>query len=223
MADEATTDAAAETSGDSTTSTTTEATETGSTTTTDATKQTEEVRDPQKLLSAYEAEKQKRKDNDQALRDLRAELDALKAKAEGKEAEHQKALEDQRIKDEAIAAANQRILKAEVRAAATGKLADPADALAYLDMSSFEVNDDGEPDSSAIAKAITDLISNKPYLAAQGQRFQGSADAGARNEQRPAQMSREDIQRLAAEGKHAEIEKARQEGRLNDALGIKST
>jgi type I site-specific restriction endonuclease len=218
MADEATTDAATETSGDSAT---TETTETESTTQQDASTQTDEVRDPQKLLNAYEAEKQKRKENDQAVRELRAELDALKAKAEGKEAEHQAALEAQRVKDEAIEAANQRILKAELRAAAKGKIADEAlaDLPALMDLSGIEVGADGEVDPSQIASAIDDLISKKPYLAAQGQRIQGSADAGARNETGAAQLTEADVKRLYAERKYDEIEKARTEGRLKSVLG----
>lgn len=85
---------------------------------------------------------------------------------------------------EAQAKANARIVRAEVKAAAAGKLADPADAHRFLDLSQFEVDDDGNVDSSEISDAIDDLLQSKPYLAAQqGQRrFQGSADAGARRD-----------------------------------------
>jgi len=68
----------------------------------------------------------------------------------------------------ALAKANARILAAEVRAAAAGKLADPADALAFVDLSQFEVDDDGSVDQAEIADAIADLIARKPHLAAQG-------------------------------------------------------
>lgn len=68
----------------------------------------------------------------------------------------------------AVAKANDRILRAEVRAAATGKLSDPSDALTFIDMTQFDVDDDGEVDQEEIAQAITDLITKKPYLAAQG-------------------------------------------------------
>lgn len=146
---------------------------------------------------ALDAMKAKWKDADRVAKEREAELAALKARLEGKESEHQQALEAQRIKDEAIAAANQRILSAEVRAAAAGKLNDPADALAYIDLSSFEVGADGSVDSDAIGDAINDLISKKPYLGAQGTtRFQGSADGGARKDSRPASL---DEQVLAAE------------------------
>jgi hypothetical protein len=125
--------------------------------------------------------KAKWKDADALAKARETELAALKAKVEGKEAEHQASLAAQQVKDDALAAANQRILSAEIRASAAGKLNDPSDALAYLDLSSFEVSDDGAVDATAIQGAITDLITRKPYLAAQGGTgFQGSADQGTR-------------------------------------------
>jgi hypothetical protein len=149
---------------------------------------------------------------------LRAELDELRAKAEGKEAEHQAAIEAQRVKDEAIAAANERIKKAEVRAQAAAKLSDPADALRFLDLSEFEVDSDGEVDASQIASAIDDLITRKPYLAAQGGRFQGSADGGARNDSAgTGQLTRSDLDRMSPE----DIAAAHEAGRFQDVLSGK--
>lgn len=116
-------------------------------------------------------------------------LAALQAQVDGKEAEHQAHLEAQRVRDEALAAANNRILQAEVRAVAAGKLADPADALLHLNLSSFEVGDDGSVNTADIASALDNLITTKPYLAAQSPaRFQGSADGGARNDTPPATL-----------------------------------
>jgi hypothetical protein len=209
MADATTEETAAvETSDDSTT----EATATEATTT-----EAPEVRDPAKLLNAYEAEKAKRKEQDAAIRDLRSELDAIKAKAEGKEAEFAAQQEAQRVKDEALAVANDRILKAEVRAQAAAKLADPQDALRFLDLSGFEVGPDGEVDASLIASAIEDLITKKPYLAAQGgKKFQGSADGGARNDaNKVSQLSRSDMDRMSPEQKAA----AYDAGQFDDLLG----
>lgn len=68
----------------------------------------------------------------------------------------------------AVAKANSRIVRAEIRAAAAGKLADPADALAFLSTDDFEVDEDGDVDSEEIADAIDDLLRRKPHLAAQG-------------------------------------------------------
>lgn len=219
MADATTENAVVETSDDSITASATEA----------ATTETAAVADGEKALGdagkkALDAMKAERNADREARKALEAEFAAFRAKAEGKEAEFAAQQEAQRVRDEALAAANDRILKAEVRAAAASKLADPQDALRFLDLSAFEVGSDGEVDSSQVAAAIDDLITSKPYLAAQGgQRFQGSADGGARNgAAQPTQLSQQDVKRLAAEGRHEEINKAREEGRLNELLGIKS-
>ncbi|MGX1512230.1 hypothetical protein [Streptomyces collinus] len=124
----------------------------------------------------------------------------------------------------AMARVNERLVKAEVKAAAAGKLADPADAHRFLDLTQFEVDDDGSVDADEVADAIDDLLKSKPYLAAQGgstkPRFQGTADSGARKgNARPSQLTEADVKRLSAAGKHAEIVKAQNEGRLDDYLG----
>lgn len=77
----------------------------------------------------------------------------------------------ERIRREATETANKRanarIVSAEIRAAATGRLADPADALAFVDLDQFDVDDDGSVDQTDIRAAIDDLIAAKPHLAAQ--------------------------------------------------------
>lgn len=151
-------------------------------------------------------------------REARNELAALKAAAEGREAEHKAEQEAQRVKDEALAAANQRILKAEVRALAAGKLADPSDALLHLDTSDFDVDDEGNFDADAIKSAIDALISSKPYLAVQdGSRFNGSADAGVRKGSGVAQLGKADLARMTPQ----QIDEARKKGQLDDLLGRK--
>ena len=212
MADEATTQetAAAETSGDSSSieESTTSATEVvaGESALGDAGK---------KALDAMKADRNKYRDE---LSSLRSEFSAFKAKAEGTEAEHAAAIEAQRVKDEALAAANKRILAAELRGAAKGRLADPADALTFIDLDQFEVGDDGAVDSAAIEAALDALTTNKPYLAVQdGKRFQGGADAGARKESRATQLSREELAGMSPD----QIEAARKEGRLNNLMGVK--
>lgn len=124
----------------------------------------------------------------------------------------------------ALARVNERLIKAEVRVAAAGKLADPADAHRFLDLSQFEVDDDGNVDAEEVTEAIDDLLKSKPYLAAQGgstkPRFQGTADSGARKgNARPTQLTEADVKRLSAAGNHAEIVKAQNDGRLDDYLG----
>lgn len=81
---------------------------------------------------------------------------------------------------QAQAKADERIVRAEAKAAATGKLADPSDALTFLDLTKFEVDADGNVDVEELTDAIDELIKKKPYLAAQGKRFEGGADGGTR-------------------------------------------
>lgn len=218
---ETTTTAAGETSADTTDTTTTAA---GTATTTATVADGEQALGDagKKALDAMKAERNAARTEAQA---LKAQMDALQAKIDGKEAEHAAAQAAQKVKDEALAVANERILKAEVRAAAAAKLADPQDALRFLNLSEFEVGSDGEVDAAAVAKAIDDLIATKPYLAAQGgKKFEGSADGGARNDAgKPSQLSEADVKRLYAEKKYDEIEKARIEGRLSNLLDSKST
>jgi hypothetical protein len=125
------------------------------------------------------------------------------------------------IRREALAtatkSANERILRAEVKAAAAGKLADPADAFRFLDLSTVDVDDDGTVDADQIAEAIADLIEKKPYLAAQSTRkWQGGADSGARKGQpKPPQLTEADVKRMTPE----QIVEAQEKGQLNDLLG----
>ena len=150
-----------------------------------------------KALDAMKAERNEAK---AAAKQAADDLAALRAQVEGREAEHKATLDAQRVKDEALSAANQRILKAEVRAQAASKLNDPKDALLYLDLSGFEVGEDGEVDGDAVASAIDKLITDKPYLAAQGTRFKGEADGGARKEP-PADLDGQ-IAAATAAGQH---------------------
>ena len=60
--------------------------------------------------------------------------------------------------------ANARLLKAEIKAAAAGRLADPTDAVRLLDTDDF-TDDDGDIDEAKLKKAIDGLLKDKPYLA----------------------------------------------------------
>lgn len=84
---------------------------------------------------------------------------------------------------EAMKTANERLLRAEVKAAAAGKLADPEDALKFLDPDGL-VGNDGEVDSKALSSAIDDLVKSKPYLAVSATPGPGTGGGGAR--QQPA-------------------------------------
>jgi len=112
---------------------------------------------------------------------------------------------------------NARILRSEIKAAAKGVLADAADAFKFLDLSKFDVSDDGEVDEDEIADQLADLIKSKPYLAAQsGKRFQGSGDGGPRNGGSvKSQLSEADMASMTP----AAIDKARLDGRFDKLLG----
>ena len=146
----------------------------------------------------------------------------LEAKANAKDLEPaEQALEEARreAREQAVTAANQRLLKAEVKAAAKGRLSDPADAFRFIDLEQFEVSDDGDIDASEIEQALDALLEEKPYLAAGGQkRFTQGADQGSKKPAGPAQLTRDDLSNMTPE----QINQARREGRLNTLLGAKS-
>ncbi len=125
-------------------------------------------------------ERNARRTAERQARAARAELDKLRSEGQS---ESEKAIAKAKADGsaEALASANARVLKAEVRAAAASKLTDPSDAVRFLDLSEFEVTDDGDVDSAVISKAIDKLLKDKPYLArGEARRTTGSADGGAR-------------------------------------------
>lgn len=221
-ATEATAETAGETSADTSTAaasttTTTEAAATAATVEAGSTEGEQALGDAGK--KALDAMKAKWKDADKLAKENAAALAALQAKLDGKEKEHAAEQAKREAEQAVLAKANDRIRKSEIKAAAKGVLADPQDAYKFLDLEQFEVDADGNVDEDAIAKALADLVKTKPYLAVQdGKRFQGAADAGTRNESRPAQLTRADLARMTPQ----DIEKARIDGRLNDVLGIKT-
>lgn len=166
---------------------------------------------------ALVTERTARKAAEKALAALKAEL-ALKDKP----AEEQ-ALEAARAeaRTEATQKANERIVRAEVKAAATGKVKNPVLALKLIDTSEIEVDDNGDVDSDAVSAAIDALLSEYPELAADATKFQGSADQGAKGKQtKTAQMTAAEFDRI--KGDYKAVKKAKDEGLLNELLGIKS-
>ena len=127
------------------------------------------------------------------------ELAALKAEREAQtKTPEEQALEAARREGETAAEkrANERLVKAELKAAAKGKLANLADALVFIDVSSIEVGEDGEVDSEALETAISTLLAERPYLAAQPveqKRFQGGVDQGPGKTSAPKQLTRADL------------------------------
>lgn len=95
---------------------------------------------------------------------------------------------------EATTAANLKLATSALKLAAAGKLANPADAVAFIDPKQFDVDDNGDVDSDALTEAITKLLTERPYLAAGNQpRFEGTADGGARAQAKPKESFDEAI------------------------------
>lgn len=107
------------------------------------------------------------------------DVDELKRKAsefdrlsEAQKTELEKAVDGAKRETEKTVRADERskwtgvLRRAEVRVAAAGKLADPEDAVRFLDIETFEVDDEGRVDEKAVAAAIDRLVEEKPYLAA---------------------------------------------------------
>lgn len=163
------------------------------------------------MKSKWHAERDQRRELERQLEELRATQSKPKGDDETPDLEEIK----RQATREALATANARVLRSEIKAAAVGKLADPADALAFLDLDQFEVGEEGV-DADEIADAIESLIQSKPHLAAaQAKRFQGTGDGGARKASGPSQLTRADLAKMTPE----QITQAKKDGRLNDLLG----
>lgn len=140
---------------------------------------------------ALAAERQARKDAEtratQAERDLRAATtDQEKAIAEAKAEARREVLDE----------ANARLIRAEVVAAAAGKLANPQLAVKLLDLTAFKVDKDGEVDVKDIEKALDKLLTDEPYLKAK--RSPGNADGGQQGEPVNTKPSMDQLLRIAA-------------------------
>lgn len=98
--------------------------------------------------------------------------------------EQEKALEAARkeaadaARSEVTGAVRKKLLRAEVKALAAGKFADPDDAVKLLDVDDEDAFDeDGEVQVDALKTALDALLEAKPHLAA-GAKTPGDSDAG---------------------------------------------
>lgn len=82
---------------------------------------------------------------------------------------------------DALKTANERLLRAEVRALAAGVLADPDDAVHLLDLSRYEADEAGNFDRKAMRRDLEDLVKSKPYLSPGP--GSGAGEGGARGQQ----------------------------------------
>lgn len=161
-----------------------------------------------KALDRMKAERNEAK---KAARERDAEIAELKRQIEAKDkTPEENELEAARAeaRAETLSKANERVLRSEVKSAAAGKLRNPADALKLLDLKDFDVNEDGDVDTDQIQDAISDLLEEKPYLAAQGSN--GSFDSGRGKQPRKKKLTKADLAGMSPN----EIAKAYDEGRV---------
>lgn len=127
-----------------------------------------ELRDVKKARRAAESNASREKARaDRA----EAEIARLKGKKPPENAPEVDADEIRRqANDEASKAANQRIVRAEVKAAAGGKFADPALAVRLVDLDEITVYDDGSVDEDAIVEQLEEILEKNPGLAAKAVR-----------------------------------------------------
>lgn len=176
--------------------------------------ETEQVEtEPQETATAPEAEGSEeepfdRKRAEAALKKKNSEAENLRKRLKELEplAKRAKELEDaskseQERLTERLTAAEQRVqtfqqraVTSEVKALASVEFADPEDAHAFLDLTSY-VDDDGDVDTAAIQQDLKELLKRKPHLAKpadtsprapKADRTQGSSGNGNRTPNDPA-------------------------------------
>lgn len=93
-------------------------------------------------------------------------LRELLQNAQGKKVQDDEAARKER--EAVLTKANKRIVSAEIRAQAAKTFADEEDALGFLDLDDYEVDEDGNVNKSAIERDLKDLLRRKPHLAKKG-------------------------------------------------------
>lgn len=105
----------------------------------------------------------------------------------------------QKVQRDADAAALKKvgtiIVRAEVRSLATATFADPDDAVHFLSLEEYEVDEDGKVDTEELRKDLAELLRKKPHLAkktgdADEEREERNFDGGTRTPvKKPPSMS----------------------------------
>ncbi|MEV7013279.1 hypothetical protein [Streptosporangium sp. NPDC051022] len=118
--------------------------------------------------TALQEERRARREADRALREAARAQKELERKLQEFEDRDKSDLEKVTARAEGAESRVQGLItkavRAEVRALATAKFADPADAIAFLDLSSY-ADEDGEIDAERIQTDLADLLERKPHLA----------------------------------------------------------
>lgn len=160
---------------------------------------------------ALDRMKSERNEAKKAARERDAEIAELKRQIAAKDkTPEENELEQARVeaRTEAMTTANARVVRSEVKSAAAGKLRNPALAIKLLDLTDFDVDDNGDVDTEQIQEAISDLLEENPELAAQG--GNGSFDSGRGKQPRKKKLSKSDLVGMSPDA----IAKAYDEGRV---------
>jgi hypothetical protein len=174
---------------------------------------------------ALDEERKARRDAERRLR---------KAEADLEEAHRQTMSDEERKLDEARAQGRKeatdgvmaKLFAAEVKAAASGKVANPNlltkpnTALELLGLDEIPTTSEGDIDSAAIADAIDRLLETEPYLAATNGAMPkpaGDTGQGPRGQTGPSQLTQADLDHMSPD----QIVEAKNAGRFDDLLGIK--
>ncbi|MFJ8594872.1 hypothetical protein [Streptomyces sp. NPDC093598] len=113
---------------------------------------------------------------------------------DAKKTEQERLTEQLSVAEQRIQSFRQRAVRSEVKALAAADFADPEDAHAFLDLTTY-VDDDGDVDTAAIQQDLKDLLKRKPHLAKpadtsprapKADRTQGSSGNGNRTPNDPA-------------------------------------
>jgi len=119
-------------------------------------------------IKALESERKARRDAEALAKRQEAELEKLRT---AQLDDNERALKEARDagRTEALTSVNRKLVEAEARAAAAGKLANPALAARLLDLDRFVPSDGSDIDGDAIVAAIDELVAAEPYLGIQAQ------------------------------------------------------
>ncbi|WPO70204.1 hypothetical protein [Streptomyces sp. KN37] len=123
---------------------------------------------------------------------------AQKAKEleDAKKSDQERLTEQLTAAEKRIQSVQQRAVRSEVKALAAAEFADPEDAHAFLDLTSY-VDDDGDIHTDAIQQDLKELLKRKPHLAKptdtsprapKTDRTQGSSGNGSRTPNDPANV-----------------------------------
>lgn len=129
---------------------------------------------------ALDRMKTERKEAERRAKAAEAELEKLR---NASKTEQEKAIDAARKEGESEATkrANERLVRAEVKAIAAGaKFRDPSDVIAQLgsQLKDVAVDEDGEVDQKALKGLVDSLAKSKPYLVDTGSTTATAADAG---------------------------------------------